>query len=475
MTTNQESAKSQILSSAPALRRAVALSLLLVCAAPARSQQPLGPAAKDRAPLTEAAQVRGLTPEQARLGYRVHLRGVVTYFNPAEGDLFVQDSTAGIWADVLHTKQTAAPGDLVDLEGVSSAPDFAPQVSNPHWTVVGRAPMPAARRVSFRRMASTIEDSQWVEAEGVVRLAREEDEHLSLFIVMEDGRLEANIPGVPESVGRSLVDAKVRLHGACGALFNDKRQLTGVVLYVPSLAEVHVEEPAPADPFGAPIRPIASVLQFSPKEGFDHRVRLRGVVTLQRPGGALFVQDQTGGLYVEIDEPASTAPGDLVDALGFPTPGQYSPILEDAVVRRVGVGAAPVPVSVSAEQALTGNFDAQVVRIEGRLLDRTHVAGEQILALQEASTMFTATVSALRYDNMLASLPAGSRLQLTGVCVAQGDQHGVSPSFRIYLRSSQDIVVLARPPWLTATRALSLAGLLAVLVVAALAWVTALS
>jgi len=135
---------------------------------------------------------------------------------------------------------------------------------------------------------------------------------------------------------------------------------------------------------------------------------------------------------------------------------------------------APVPASVSAEQALTGKFDAQVVRIEGRLLDRTHVAGEQILALQESSTMFTATLPALRYDNKLASLPAGSRLQLTGICVAQKDQHGVSPSFRIYLRSSQDIVVLARPPWLTAARALSLAGLLGVLVVAALAWATAL-
>jgi len=451
------------------------VALLLVLATPTFSQQPSAPAAQDRTLLTEASQVRGLTVEQAQLGYRVRLHAVVTYFNPSEGDMFVQDSTAGIWVNVLDTKQSAAPGDLVDLEGISSAPDFAPQVGNPHWSIVGRAPMPTARRVSFHSMASTIEDSQWVEVEGVVRSASAEDQHLSLTVVTEDGRLTVIIPGVRESEGRKLVDARVQLRGACGALFNEKRQLTGVLLYVPSLAEVRVEEPPPTDPFAAPLRTVASVLQFSPKERVDRRVRVRGVVTLQRPGGALFLQDQTGGLYVESDDAVSTVPGDLVDVLGFPAPGPYAPILEDAVVRKLGTAPVPMAATVSAEQALTGKFDAQVVRIEGRLLDLTRVDGEHSLILQQGSVGFIAFLSDTKSNHWVTSLPEGSRLQLIGVCVAQGDRKGVAPSFRIYLRSSEDIVVAARPPWLTVARALFLAGLLAILVVAAIAWATALS
>jgi hypothetical protein len=152
-------------------RTPLAMSLLLMGATSVRSQQGALPRRAALPVLTRAEQVRKLTPEQASLGYPVHLRAVVTYFDPTRQDMFVQDSTAGVWVDIANTEQTAAPGDLVDLRGVSAAPDFAPQISNPRWAILGRAPMPAARRVSFQRMASTVEDSQWVEVEGIVRSA----------------------------------------------------------------------------------------------------------------------------------------------------------------------------------------------------------------------------------------------------------------------------------------------------------------
>ena len=59
-------------------------------------------------------------------------------------------------------------GDLVELHGVTEAPDFAPQVGAPVFKVIGRAPLPPARHVSFVEMSSTQEDSQRVEVEGIV-------------------------------------------------------------------------------------------------------------------------------------------------------------------------------------------------------------------------------------------------------------------------------------------------------------------
>ena len=51
-----------------------------------------------------------------------------------------------------------------------------------------------------------------------------------------------------------LVDAKVQVNGVCATIFNQKRQLVGVRLFVPSLGFITSERSAPGDPFGLPIR-----------------------------------------------------------------------------------------------------------------------------------------------------------------------------------------------------------------------------
>jgi hypothetical protein len=74
-------------------------------------------------------QVRNLSLEAAKLGYPVRLCGVVTHFNAKEGDLFVQDATAGIYVNLSNFALRFKPGRLVEVEGVTGAPDFAPEIS----------------------------------------------------------------------------------------------------------------------------------------------------------------------------------------------------------------------------------------------------------------------------------------------------------------------------------------------------------
>ncbi len=70
--------------------------------------------AQDNTPvLTLVEQVRHLKADQAKLGFHVHLRAVVTYFEPSEPDLFIQDSTGGIWVDLVGTQLTASSGDFL--------------------------------------------------------------------------------------------------------------------------------------------------------------------------------------------------------------------------------------------------------------------------------------------------------------------------------------------------------------------------
>jgi hypothetical protein len=85
--------------------------------------------------ITTAHQVRYLTIEQAKQGRAVHLTGVITYYDPEEPDLFIQDASGGIWA---KPNEPLSAGDLVEIDGVTEAPDFAPQVGRPcfqsDWT-----------------------------------------------------------------------------------------------------------------------------------------------------------------------------------------------------------------------------------------------------------------------------------------------------------------------------------------------------
>src|SRR5258708_36170592 len=104
--------------------------------------------------------VRGLTPEGARHVCPVYLKGVVTYFDPADPELFLQDATGGIWVGWTPDMPKAAPGQLIELWGSSQQMDFAPDIGKAHWQVIGQAPMPAAKRVTVEESASTGVDSR---------------------------------------------------------------------------------------------------------------------------------------------------------------------------------------------------------------------------------------------------------------------------------------------------------------------------
>jgi len=440
----------------------------------AQAQQPAAPS-KGLPLLTRAQQIRELTPEQAALGYPVRLKAVVTYYDDSqEKDLFVQDSSAGIWVDISSLKLTSRPGQQVELEGRSGLKDFAPQITQPRLRLLGEAKMPRARRVSFESMISTREDSQWVEVEGIIHSATSAAGYLTLAVVMGDGRLKARIPNFWQPVPSGLVDARVRIRGACGAEFNQRNQLIGVMLYVPSLAYVQVVEAPPADPFDLPARPIDSLLRFTPQGGFGHRVRVQGVVTLTRLGRSLLLEDKTDSAYVQTVEWVSVQPGDRVEVLGFPAVGQQTPMLLDAALRTIGRETPPAPVLVTATEALQGSYDGHLVRTKARLVDSMLTPREQLLLLDSGSQLFNAQWEDARGIKEFSALGAGSRVQVTGICSVQQDENRQPRAFRILLRSPADVVLLERPPWWTLRHALLTLGIMAALILGVLAWVTLL-
>ena len=232
------------------LRFAAGAGLLVFTSLTAIASSPM--AKVPLATLTSVRDVRNLSPVQAKLGYPVRLRATITFFDPVQNALFMQDATAGIWALWRAPTLTLAAGDLVEVEAKTVFTDFAPDLTDLHLKRVGRVPLPKPDRVTFEQMASTLEDSRWVEIEGSVRQAEyvhrtPSEQQLWMDVAVPGGHIDVEIPWDGSPVPPRLVDAQVRLRGACGANFNPKGQLVGVQMYVPSFSEVTILRTPPTN------------------------------------------------------------------------------------------------------------------------------------------------------------------------------------------------------------------------------------
>jgi PAS domain S-box-containing protein len=424
--------------------------------------------------LTRAEQVRELSAEQANRGYPVRLRGVVTFVD--DFSLFVQDSGAGIFVSASGLAHEVRAGQLIELDGVTECPDFAPQINKARVRIVGTAQMPPAKRLDFDRLAATEEDSQWAEVEGVVHeVVRDEvpvppavDTSVALQVAISGGELLAWVPWMSEAEAAKFVDSRVRMRGVAGAVFNRSNEWVGARLYIPGRAQVEVLEHPPADTFAIPPTTISSILRFNPTGSSGHRVRIQGVVTLQRPGKELFVQDATGNLDILTRQTTRVHVGQRVTVAGFPAMGEYTHILDHGIFQSLDGSTPPAPLAVTAKQAVGGDYHAALVKIDGYLLGRSRERGEQVLTLQSGPITFEASLEASQ--GALDFLREGSHLQLMGVCVTEADQTHVARAFRVLLSSPADIAILSQPSWWTLSRLLALVGLMAALILCTAIW-----
>ncbi len=427
-------------------------------------------------PLGPIAGIRALTPDEARERRPVRVRGVVTAHDPEENLLFVQDQTAGIYVEAWRHLYDVQPGQLVEVTGWTERGAFAPIIVWPRLAVLGTAPAPTPLRLDAAVVPRY--DSQWTEAEGIVRAARRRGSRAVLDLLAFGERLQVDVLGVADDARMgALVGAQVRVRGVYKTEFSPTRQVLGVGLSVPRPELVSVVDPAPADPYGEPLRRAASVLDFHPRDPVGRRIHVRGTVTLHRPGRFLYLRDESGPLRVESRDAAALAPGTLVDVVGFPQLGEYRPRLEDASVRTLAPApppAAPAPRAVRPEEALRGELDGELVTLEGRLVELLRTEGERRLVLQSPLCVFEAVLPSAAGGEALDTLRAQSRLAVTGIAVVHGDAARVPQSVQVLLRDAADVRVVAGAPWWTPRRAGLAAAALFALAAGAFAWVAAL-
>ena len=469
------------------IRRAAVIASLasLGSAAPARADTIGGSAL----PLiTDIKAIRALSQDEGARGYPVRIRGIVTHFDERRASiLFVNDGDVGQFVvppphvDQNEVWRSLRTGDLVEIEGHTIRGGFAPNLEPERVHKIGRGTLPVAKRVPYSALLTGRHDCDYVDVVGVIQRAwistGPPPQMLFAAVALDDGVVRAQFWSYSERDLERLTDARVRVRGNVGSIFGSTEQLRGVSLLAGRTRDIEILEPPP-DPFALPIRAVRNIYNYSLAGEVNRRIRVRGVVTARVPGRSielrdftteslfryiphvLYVKDRTGAVRIETEQTPDVKPGDLVEVAGFGavTPGK--PILRNAIFRVVGTTDDPAPVPVASDSVLSAENDADLVRVDAHLLGVLNTPTERVLVLRSKTrdTAFEAGLDRSRDGEDLNRIRPGSLVTVTGVYSYQA---GPSPSFRLFLRSPSDVVVVAAAPWWTIQHTLVMLAMLA--------------
>ena len=122
------------------------------------------------------------------------------------------------------------------------------------------------------------------------------------------------------------------------------------------------------------------------------KVHVTGVVTASDPvlKGRFFLQDSTGGVFVDNINGLHVGPGDVVEVSGITYAGAFAPTVTAPTVRTIGKGSLPRAKPVSIEQLMSGAEDSQRIEISGIVRDARLDGGRLILDMANGGYRFRA-------------------------------------------------------------------------------------
>lgn len=433
--------------------------------------------------LTSAEQIRRLSQQEAATGRRVLIRGVVTCTLPQFGAAVVQDGRTGIYINNVNPSSGELPqvGELVQVEGTTDQGEFAPRVQANRIKHLGTGEMPTPVHPYWDQMINGSLDTEFVEIEGIVTSVLTN----GVTLRTHDGRINVlahDMSGDTNEIAlEHSEDALIRMRGCLFASWDKATRhvkVSEVYMYNPT---VTVVEPAPADLFADALKSVPDLLLFDPRASALRRVKVSGQIMHEREG-EYYAMDGTNGFRFIPRETENLPVGELVEVVGFPSLTGPSPVLQEAIARKVGVAPLRDARPIDVGGLFRAQNDAVRVKIEALLLNISQ--DHRTLELQAGLKRFVARLDGTTGAGETAAsdggglkeanFPVGSRLQLTGVYAGIGGNRPASEdvaSFELLINSIADIQMLARPSFWTLQRTLVLVGLLFGVLVLSLIWI----
>jgi signal transduction histidine kinase len=397
-------------------------------------------AAETNAPVTTCAGVLDLFSAPETETHPVHLHAVVTCYVPSAQLCFVQDQTAGVYAFPKTWSGDFAFGEVVEVDGWSGKGRFSPVVHTAVLRSAGERTKPTARRVALEDINNGQFDSQFVALEGVVQTVDFTGGVCSLKLW--NAGSSVRVLGFSfKSSPTNLIDASVRAEGV-GGTFYDNNRLTGFGLFLQGPDQLQILSAAP-EQSQTPVRTATTLASYLRNRGLDHRVRVRGIVTVAWPGEALFLQDEAGPLRVEAarKEDEGITAGERVEACGFVRNITGIPDLGETSLRRLGLKTIPEPHFLTIKDVLSQPPAGQFIITEGSVLNVRTLPeiGWRIIEIERDSQ----SLNALCPPDKAAEVRRGSRIRLTGAWSAAPRRLRDQLGPMLWINSAASLLLLA--------------------------------
>ena len=418
-----------------------------------------------------AAQIQHLGAKAVARQPAVNLRAVLLWSHPDTPFVYVQDASGGIRVmNPTWPETNVQPGAIVTIRGNVAAGDYVPVVTNAVIRRAGWRGFDPPQPVSLDQAMTGVDDGSWIELRGFVRNVTQAGGLTHLELTTSRGEFQAWTPTFPAA--DSLPNSIVRVAGVCSVIANDRRQLSSIQLWVPDPFFIKIEQPGTTNLFAANLRSLGDLRRFGFQNELNERVRTIGTVVLQQPGRYLYLQNNRDTAFALSRQADRLQPGDRVEVIGFPGHEHGKFLLREAVFRRLGGGGSPVPLSLPVDSTVNVDLDGVLAQAEGILLNVVQKEDHVRLLIRNDNLTFEAGMESVEpaAARQFRDLPLGCRLALTGVYEVQNDEYDRPNSFLLQLRTWDDIRILARPPWWTLPRLLTLLAVTIVIFVISLVW-----
>jgi diguanylate cyclase (GGDEF)-like protein len=423
--------------------------------------------------------IQELSNAQAGLGLAVDFEATVTFFRRSERTLFVQDGDDAIYVNA-ETDAALVPGDRIRIEGTTQS-SFRPIVVTRNIKAIGHGALPKPIPITFDELIRGKYDCKLVTVRAVIRtvdMQKREDvrnSRLPMHTVgrvemqTEGGYIETFIDGEEAAALSSRLDAEVSVTGVAGLLFDGKMQGIGAQLNVSKLADVKVLAAAQVDPWTLPVTPMDQIITTYHVRDLSQRLRIHGAITYYQPGTAMVIQDGSKSLWLATRTRGPWQIGDVADAIGFPSAQNGLLELTHAEVRDTQVRAPVQPLALTWRQLTGSGHPSDLVSIEGEVVTAVREASQDEFVLFADNQLFTAIYHHPETGlQPMKQVAAGTRVRVTGICVLEDSKpFNAQVPFDILLRSFDDVVEVAQPPWWNMQRLMLAVGLLVLVAFAA--------
>lgn len=332
---------------------------------------------------------------------------------------------------------------------------------------------PRAQRISASDFLSGRYDFRLAEIAGTVKDAfPDELDALYSFLVLQTERDTIYVARrhlVPDTLQtRTLIGADIVARGMPVSSKPFNRLHLGRHFLVSDPSGIRVTRPAAADIFQAD--DLSEGLELRPQDmsALD-RHRACGRVLAVLHDGSFFIRTESGRVVrVQACDDGAPRTGDVVEAVGFPESNLYHLDLVRAIWRPADIAIPPedVPEDVTPASIISGTgarrvvqaqYHGRLIRLTGKVLSLPETGNaDGIMRLACRNHIVPIDIGSLEPSG--PNLVRDSTVSVVGVCVMDIETwrpNAAFPKIRgftVVPRTSDDIMILAQPPWWTPRR-----------------------